>query len=207
MSAVREVAMTAEPIDEPVEDRIDWTHPPSQGWTYEQAQKFDLPFEWDLVDGVIVVRGQTNQWHDQVRDELYTALRSARVAPYAANVERCVLLDESNTAKPDVVVFDKTGLDVFELECLPPESLVLAVEVVSHGTRANDRFRKPGQYAEKKIPYYWRVERGLDNLPIVHEFHRDEEKGVYLPVAQHEGVLRTSVPYPVEIDLAEVVEL
>ncbi|MFF8769519.1 hypothetical protein [Kitasatospora sp. NPDC015120] len=69
------------------------------------------------------------------------------------------------------------------------------------------RFRKPGQYADKGIPYYWRVERGIDDLPIVHEFHRDEEKNVYLPVAQHEGVLRTAVPYPVEIDLAAVVEL
>ncbi|MFD4537786.1 Uma2 family endonuclease [Kitasatospora sp. NPDC058397] len=207
MSAVREVAMTAEPIDEPVEDRIDWTHPPSQGWTYEQAQKFDLPFEWDLVDGVIVVRGQTNFWHDLVRSGLERALHSACVVPYAVLPERCVLVDEANTTKPDVVVFDKTGIDPFALDCQPVESVVLTVEVVSNGSRADDRFRKPGQYAEKKIPYYWRVERGLDNLPIVHEFHRDEEKGVYLPVAQHEGVLRTSVPYPVEIDLAEVVEL
>ncbi|GAA2270663.1 Uma2 family endonuclease [Kitasatospora cystarginea] len=191
--------MTAEPID--------WMNAPSQGWTYEQVKDVDLPFEWDLVDGVIVVRGQTNQWHDQVRDELYSALRTARVAPYATNVERRVLLDEANTTKPDVVVFDKTGIDVFELECLPPESVVLAVEVVSHGTRATDRFRKPGQYAEKKIPYYWRVERGIDDLPIVHEFHRDEEKGVYLPVAQHEHVLRTELPYPVEIDLRKAVEL
>ncbi|MGW3041589.1 Uma2 family endonuclease [Kitasatospora sp. NPDC001159] len=199
--------MTAEPINEPVDDRIEWFLPPAQGWTYEQARKFDLPFEWDLVDGVIAVRGQTNFWHDQVRSGLERRLFAARVEPCAVLPERCMLLDESNTAKPDVVVFDKTRLDVFELDCLPVESVLLAVEVVSHGTRANDRFGKPGLYAEKGIPYYWRVERGLDNLPIVHEFHRDEEKGVYLPVAQHEGVLRTSVPYPVEIDLAEVVEL
>jgi Uma2 family endonuclease len=199
--------MTAEPIKEPVDDHLDWMHALSQDWTYEQVKNLDLPFDWDLVDGVIVVRGQTNQWHDQVRDRLFMALFGARVSPFAANVERCVLLDKDNTTKPDVVVFDKTGLDVFELECVPPEAVALTVEVVSHGTRAADRFRKPGQYAEKGIPYYWRVERGLDNLPIVHEFHRDEEKGVYLPVAQHEGTLRTSVPYPVEIDLAEVLEL
>ncbi|MEV7355717.1 Uma2 family endonuclease [Kitasatospora sp. NPDC091276] len=199
MSAVGEVAMTAEPID--------WMHPPSQGWTYEQVKDLDLPFDWELVDGAVVVRGTAKWWHDQVRDQLLIRLSGARTTPYVVNAERCVLLDEYNTSKPDVVVIDKTGLDFFELECTPPESVVLAVEVVSPGSRVADRFRKPGQYAEKKIPYYWRVERGLDNLPIVHEFHRDEEKGVYLPVAQHEGVLRTSVPYPVEIDLAQVVEL
>lgn len=191
--------MTAEPID--------WKLPPSQGWTYEQVKDMDLPFDWELVDGAVVVRGMAKWWHDQVRDQLLLALASARVQPYVVNVERCVLLDDHNVTKPDVVVIDKTGLDFFELECTSPESVVLAVEVVSPGSRAADRFRKPGQYAEAGIPYYWRVERGLDNLPIVHEFHRDEEKGVYLPVAQHEGVLRTTAPYPVEIDLQQVVEL
>lgn len=191
--------MTAEPID--------WMHPPSQGWTYEQVKDLDLPFEWDLVDGVIVVRGQTNLWHDQVRDSLFVAVRTARVAPYAANVERCVLIDEYNPVKPDVVVFDKTGLDVFEAECVPPGNVALAVEVVSHGTRTADRFRKPGMYAEKGIPSYWRVERGDDGLPVVHEFRLDEGQGVYLPVAVHEGLLVTAVPFPVEIDLKQAVEL
>ncbi|MFJ8433651.1 Uma2 family endonuclease [Kitasatospora sp. NPDC094019] len=199
MSAVREVAMTAMPID--------WMYPPSQGWTYEQVRELDLPVDWELVDGAVVVRGMTKWWHDQVRDQLLIALSGVRTAPHVVNVERCVLLDEYNTAKPDVVVIDRTGLDFFELECIPPESVALAVEVVSPGSQVADRFRKPGQYADKGIPYFWRVERGIDNLPIVHEFHRDEEKGVYLPVAQHEGVLRTSLPYPVEIDLAAVVEL
>jgi hypothetical protein len=85
--------------------------------------------------------------------------------------------------------------------------VALMVEVVSHGTRTNDRFRKPGQYAEKKIPSYWRVERGDDGLPVVHEFRLDEAHGVYRPAAVHEGILRTDLPYPVEIDLKQVVEL
>ncbi|GAA1071044.1 Uma2 family endonuclease [Kitasatospora arboriphila] len=191
--------MTAEPIDR--------NHPLSQEWTYEQVKDLDLPFEWDLVDGIIMVRGQTNLWHDQVRSAVERALFAGRTAPYSVLPERCVLLDPENTTKPDVVVFDKTGIDVFELECLPPEAVVLMVEVVSHGTRANDRFRKPGQYAEKKIPSYWRVERSDDGLPVVHEFRLDEEQGVYLPVAVHEGLLVTAVPFPVEIDLKQVVEL
>lgn len=191
--------MTAEPID--------WMHPPSQGWTYEQVKDLDLPFEWDLVDGVIVVRGQTNFWHDLVRAKLERALLAALVTPFEVLVERCVLVDEYNPVKPDVSVFDKTGLDIFELECLPIESVALAVEVVSQGSRSDDRFRKPGIYAESGVPSYWRVERDDANLPVVHEFRRDGDRGVYLPVAQHEGVLRTEVPYPVEIDLKQVVEL
>ncbi|WP_285736051.1 hypothetical protein [Kitasatospora phosalacinea] len=42
-----------------------------------------------------------------------------------------------------------------------------------------DRFTKPGLYAEK---------------------------GVHLPVAVHEGSLRTELPFPVEIDLKRLVK-
>ncbi|WP_035801023.1 Uma2 family endonuclease [Kitasatospora mediocidica] len=194
--------MTAEPID--------WMHPPAHGWTYEQVKDWDLPFEFDLVDGAIVVRGMTSHWHNTVRDELYFALRAARRAPYAVNSEQCVLVDEYNPPKPDVVVFDKTGLDVFTLECLPVTSVALAVEVVSPGSRADDRFRKPGLYAEAGIPYYWRVERGADDLPEVYEFWLDRESGVYAPApdgAFHSGELKVEVPFPVSIDLGRLLDL
>ncbi|MFJ2575425.1 Uma2 family endonuclease [Kitasatospora aureofaciens] len=181
--------------------------PPSRGWTYEQIKDVDFPFDWDLVDGVITPRPWTDFWHDQVRDELAVALHTARIGPFSVIGPTTVFLDAGNLVRPDAVVYNRTARDRAESEFLPIKSIALVVEVVLPASRATDLFRKPGQYAEKGIPYYWRVERGLDNLPIVHEFHRDEEKGVYLPVAQHEGVLRTSVPYPVEIDLAEVVEL
>ncbi|NLU75820.1 Uma2 family endonuclease [Streptomyces sp. HNM0575] len=191
--------MTAEPID--------WMHPPSQGWTYEQVKDLDLPFDWELVDGAIVVRGMTSQWHDTVRDELYFALRGARESPYAVNAERCVLVDEHNPPKPDVVVFDRTGLDFFSQECVPIESVALVVEVVSHGSRTDDRFRKPAMYAEAGVQFFWRVERGADEFPVVHEFHLDKDTGVYAPApggASHEGRLITRHPFPVELDLRAI---
>jgi Uma2 family endonuclease len=152
----------------------------------------------------------TSHWHDTVRDELYFALRSARQAPYAVNSERCVLIDEYNPPKLDVVVYDKTDLDVFSLECIPVSAVVLAVEVVSPGSRAMDRFTKPGLYAGAGIPYYWRVERGEGDLPEVFEFWRHPETGVYAPApdrAHHVGRLKTELPFPIEIDLARLVEL
>ncbi|WP_184575918.1 Uma2 family endonuclease [Streptomyces zagrosensis] len=193
------MAVTAEPID--------WKRPPAQGWTYEQVKDLDLPFEWELVDGAIAVRGRTCQWHDTVRDELYFALRGSRRAPYAVNAERCVLVDAYNPPKPDVVVFDRTGLDFFSLECVPSSAVALVVEVVSRGSRREDRFRKPAMYAEAGVPHFWRVERGEDNAPVVHEFHLDAETGVYAPAlagAVHTDVLRTDVPFPVEIELRRI---
>ncbi|MDT3396252.1 Uma2 family endonuclease [Streptomyces sp. B1866] len=206
--------MTAEPVDwmYPEEsamatEPVDWMHPPPEGWTYEQVKDLDLPFDWELVDGVIVVRDMTVYWHNRVRDELYVALRSARHAPCEVTTEQCILIDQYNPARPDVVVFDRTDLDFFSLECLPVASVLLAVEVVSHGSRTDDRFRKPGMYAAAGIPYFWRVERGEDNIPVVHEFRLDEETGRYTAapdVPIHTGVLRTDVPFPVELDLAGI---
>jgi Uma2 family endonuclease len=198
--------MSAEPID--------WVlfpfRAPDQRWTYDQVKDLDLPFEFDLVDGIIVPRGMTNHWHNTVRDKLYFALEGARLSPFAVNSEQCVLIDQYNPPKPDIVVYDKTGLDVFSLECIPVASVVLAVEVVSPGSRADDRFRKPGMYAEAGVKYFWRVERGEQSLPVVHEFWLDHETGVYAPAPSgeaHTQVLKTDVPFPVEIDLHRLVEL
>ncbi|MGW4803461.1 Uma2 family endonuclease [Kitasatospora sp. NPDC004272] len=190
--------MTAEPID--------WVYPPASGWTFDQVNELDLPFKWELVDGAIVVRGQTLWWHNRVRDRLLVQLLAASDEPYDANVEQAVMLDEHNVVLPDVMVFDETGLEVSELACTPVESVVLAVEVVSPGSKVADRFTKPGLYAEKGVQSYWRVERGEDDVPVVHEFRLDPEQGVYFPVAVHEGSLRTELPFPVEIDLKRLVK-
>ena len=186
---------------------LHWLEPPDKGFTYQQVKDLDLPYDWVLVDGVIVPRGLTNHWHDTVRDELHFALRNARVAPYGTNCERCVLVDELNVPKPDVVVFDRTGLDVRTLGCVPVASTVLAVEVVSVGSRSDDRFRKPGMYAAAGVDAYWRVERGTDDIPVVHEFRLDATTKAYVPapVAEHSGILRTDFPYSVEIDLRAIV--
>ncbi|MEW1721749.1 Uma2 family endonuclease [Streptomyces sp. NPDC093109] len=187
-----------------------WMYPPEDGWTYDQIKELELPFDWELLDGNIVVRGAAKWWHDQVRDELYYGLRRARRAPYAVNVERSTIFDEHNVPKPDIVVFDKTGLDIRTLECTPVASVALAIEVVSPGSRTQDRFRKPGMYAEAGIAYYWRVERGEDDLPVVHEFWRHHETGVYVSSPErptHTGKLITEVPFPVEIDLHGLIEV
>ncbi|MFH8981829.1 Uma2 family endonuclease [Streptomyces varsoviensis] len=187
-----------------------WMDPPSNGWTYDQVKELSLQFDWELVDGTIMVRGMTVQWHDMVRDGILVALRHTRRPPYAINSERCVMLDEKTVVKPDVVVFDKRGLDPFAMECVPVETVALAVEVVSPGSRAEDRFLKPGLFAESEIPHFWRVERGDDDLPVVHEFRRDRETGAFLPAPErpvHTGTLSVESPFPVELDLRSLVEL
>jgi Uma2 family endonuclease len=154
-------------------------------------------------------RGQTKLWHDQVRDEIRFHLRNARREPFAVATERCVMVSPDTVLKPDVVVYDKTGVDVFTQDCTPVEKVKLAVEVVSPGSRNDDRYLKPGILAEAKVPYFWRIERGKDELPEVHEFWWHYEAGTFAPAPDrttHVGKLKTDVPFPIEIDLRRLVK-
>ncbi|MEU2512559.1 Uma2 family endonuclease [Streptomyces syringium] len=186
-----------------------WMSPPGGQWTYDQVKHLELPFDWELVDGVIVVRGMAKWWHDQVRDQLFIRLGQALPEPdYGINVERCVMLDEFNVIKPDVVIYDKRDLDLFTLDCTPADKVKLAVEVVSPGSTSEDRVRKPALYAEAGIPYYWRVERDNDDCPEVHEFWLHAGTGQYVSAPEHpchNGKLETDRPFPVSIDLADLV--
>ncbi|MEX2985261.1 Uma2 family endonuclease [Streptomyces sp. C36] len=181
-----------------------WMVPPAEGWTFDQVKDLDLPFDWELVDGAIVPRGQTKLWHDNVRDELRHHLRLAAPAAYRVNVERCVMFDDNNVNKPDVVVFEKTDLDLLTVECTPADKVKLAVEVVSPGSRSEDRVRKPERFARAGVPYYWRIELEKDQRLAVHEFWLPVESRSYIPAPMHpvhQEKLVTEVPFPVEIDL------
>ncbi|MBQ1050269.1 Uma2 family endonuclease [Micromonospora sp. C51] len=59
--------------------------------------------------------------------------------------------------QPDVLLC-RAGLPA-DRSRLRPADVVLAVEVVSPGTRRVDRFAKPGEYAAAGIPFSWRVEQ------------------------------------------------
>ncbi|OAH12855.1 hypothetical protein STSP_38920 [Streptomyces jeddahensis] len=186
-----------------------WMFPPADGWTFDQVQHLELPFDWDLVDGVIVVRGQTRFWHNRVRDRIARALEDACVAPYEVVVEQCILLDPYNTAKPDVIVFDPRGFGLLELDCVPAERVALAVEVVSPGSRQDDRVRKPAFFSEAGIACYWRVELEQNDSLAVHEYWRHDDTRSYVtaPVHPvHRDTLGTEVPFPVEMDLSALLK-
>ncbi|KEF02983.1 MULTISPECIES: Uma2 family endonuclease [Streptomyces] len=187
-----------------------WMSPPGGRWTYDQVKDLELPFDWELMDGAVVVRGMAEWWHDQVRDELFFRLKQLKPDPYGVNSERSLLLDAYNSVKPDVVVFDKSGIDVAPLGATPASIVKLVVEVVSPGSQVRDRSSKPFLYAEAGIPYFWRVEHGEDDKPVVHEFWLRRDVGEYVPAPEHPRhteKLETDRPFPIGIDLASLLEL
>lgn len=130
----------------------------------------EVPFDWELVDGVITPRGETALWHNRVRGGLVSVLCAAETEPYTAVSSQCVMVDERNVLKPDLIVFDLRGLNVFDVECVPVERLALVVEVVFPTSRQADRVRKPALLATSKVPCYWRVELERERRLAVHGF-------------------------------------
>ncbi len=184
-----------------------WMFPPAGVWTAAQVEDLVLPCDWELVDGVVVVRGRPPVWHSMVRSGIERRLQECVREPFFALSEQCVLIDEFNPPVPDVIVFDTRGLDD-TAKHIPVAQVVLAVEVVSEGSRQDDRVRKPALYASAGIPCYWRVERGEDGLPEVHEYWLNPDRGEYIPRPVrpcHTDKLETDQPYPVTIDLANLV--
>lgn len=182
--------------------------PPADGWTFDQVKDLELPFDWELVDGVIAPRGQTRFWHNHVRDALLSALKSAQTEPHRVVSEQCVMVDDHNTPKPDLIVFDPRSLNFFEAECVPVGKVVLVVEVVSPGSRQDDRVRKPALFSANKVPYYWRVELDRDQKLAVHEYWLNADTLSYFPAPSHpvhHDKLVTELPFPVEIDLDALV--
>jgi Uma2 family endonuclease len=64
--------------------------------------------------------------------------------------------DDLNGRIPDLVV--TTGPVADEIVWLPPETVALAVEIVSKGSERTDRWLKPVEYAEVGIARFWRIE-------------------------------------------------
>ncbi|MBL8925279.1 MAG: Uma2 family endonuclease [Pseudonocardia sp.] len=102
--------------------------------------------------------------------------------------------------RPDVVVVRGEAVERMDLEggILSASDVVLAVEVVSPGSRRLDLRVKRDEYADAGIPRYWIVD--LDAPVSLVACHLAGEFG-YVDGGAVTGVFRTTEPFPVEVDL------
>ncbi|WP_194289764.1 Uma2 family endonuclease [Nocardia macrotermitis] len=166
----------------------------------------DPAYDWELVEGEVVVRGRIGYRHRLVRDALMRALGVARRGRYAVHADQRVVLGEFSAVRPDVVVVDESAVEMYAAEGIPAAAAVLVVEIVSDDSRGHDWYRMPRLYAAAGIANFWRVERGVDDRPIVYQYWLDQESREYIPAPTpiHTGTLSTAVPFPVRVDLSAI---
>lgn len=170
---------------------------------WEEADLARLPEDgqrYELLSGALVVGPPPGGLHQLLCFKLASILH-AHVPEGLVMVEALgVRAAEGSVLIPDVLVADREAVVASQSGILDPGSVRLVVEVVSPGSRAQDRLTKPALYAAAGIPAYWRVEP--DEGPAVHTFQLDA--GRYTPAGTAApGVpLDVQVPFPVRIDAA-----
>lgn len=151
--------MSAEPIPTPPGP---WCPDPmrQQRADYTLADLLALPDDAprvELVDGVILVTPSPTLGHQDISFLLCRWLHAHAPDHLRAAQAVGVALNANTSRQPDVLL-RRVGVPS-DRSLLRPEDVVLAVEVVSPGTRRIDRFAKPGEYAAAGIPFYWRIEQ------------------------------------------------
>ncbi|MFF5079795.1 Uma2 family endonuclease [Actinoplanes sp. NPDC000266] len=159
----------------------------------------EAPRHIELIDGRLVFR--TCPQHIR-HSRLVTALLRylAEQAPegFDAELEMTIRLDERNSLEPDLLV--TTAPYDPDRTYFTPDTVALVVEVVSPESAHRDRTIKPRKYARAGIANYWRVEDETGS-PAVHTYELNEPMRSYAPTGIHRHHLRTATPFPIELDL------
>jgi Uma2 family endonuclease len=160
----------------------------------------------ELAEGRLLMSPSGVWAHNRVGNTLWRALEARLPTRLTSTTDIDVDLQLAPTdapgtvRRPDVVVVHRAAVERIDAEggILRASDLVLAVEVVSPGSRRLDHVVKRGEYADAGIPHYWIVD--LDDPTSLLPCHLAGEFG-YVDGGAITGVFRAAEPFPVEIDL------
>ncbi|SFP76981.1 Endonuclease, Uma2 family (restriction endonuclease fold) [Amycolatopsis arida] len=163
----------------------------------------DNSYRYELQEGVLVVSPRAVRRHQRAVLRLSRQLHDQLPAGWECLPDMEVVVraeDPAIVRVPDLVV---TRVDGPEAR-LTAADVLLAVEVISPGSRNVDTRLKPFEYAEAGIPHYWLVD--LDPpAPSITVFHSGAPDEGYVEEPALAGELVTSVPFSLRIDIPALV--
>ena len=108
---------------------------------------------------------------------------------------------------PDLAVVHRSALERVRREggLLRAAEVVLAVEIISPGSRRLDTIIKRSEYADAAIPHYWVVDLGEPDERITLTAHHLAGEFGYADAGPVSGVFTTTEPFPVRVDLDALV--
>jgi Uma2 family endonuclease len=153
----------------------------------------------ELVEGLVVMAPMPLSWHQRAAMRLgYRVDEQLPPTLTAFSAVEIVVSDPPPTVRiPDVVV---TRSDIVERNParVAAEDIVLAVEILSDGTRRVDRVLKFAEYADAGIPHYWIVDLGAPTTLLAYQL----VEGNYELSGEHTGqVDLAAAGNPVTVDL------
>jgi Uma2 family endonuclease len=187
----------------------DWFRTPPGGWTADDMD--NLPPEaprMELIDGAPIVMSPQSMFHSDAMWELVHLLKQAAPSGVRVSMEMTTKLGTHQRPEPDVVVYRDSSEPSEQRRKrthIPPEDILLVVEIVSPESRFRDLNVKPQKYAEAGIPHFWRVE-DEDGTTAIHVYELDETSKSYVPTTIARESLNVDRPFPTKIDVRALVD-
>jgi Uma2 family endonuclease len=156
----------------------------------------------EIVDGMVHMSPSPTPFHNDIALHIANVVRAAGKPAWRTTLDVDLRLRDIPllNRQPDVIVY---AADTPRNRRIPLSAVLAVVEIVSPGSESTDRVVKPLEYAAAGIQYFWRVEIKNDE-PIVHTYTLDKDAGTYRSTGVFEGVVKSSLGFPVEIDLTDV---
>ncbi|WP_053207534.1 Uma2 family endonuclease [Jiangella muralis] len=171
---------------------------------WDALEETDANRYWELVDGTIVMNSFPSGGHQLVAQELVTQLGAQLPDGLVALQHMGVIIEAQfppTERGPDIVVFPRAQARL-SVSRLDPADVRLVVEIVSPGSRRTDRIAKVADYQYAGIPAYWIIDPAADDEArfVAYEL----VGGAYKEVAGGSGVISLERPFPVSIDVDEL---
>ena len=128
------------------------------------ALDVDEKLKVELIGGALLVSPSAKAWHNRVANYLFRLLEDTLGPGFLVFTDIDVILDEEYVPRPDVFVVRSAGCDVDAVA--KAADVLVALEVVSPGSKVADRQVKPAAYRDAGIPT-WRIERDGKRLYLV----------------------------------------
>ena len=155
----------------------------------------------ELIDGSLIVIPPRTKFHSRVKTRLARTLEFFVPADIDILTTMTMKLGRRQRPEPDLVIYRDRGDAVECQNHIPPEDVLLVVEVVSEDSQDRDRTTKPMKYAAAGIPHFWRIERDVDG-PAIHVYELDGARDPrYVPITIARERLKLDVPFPMDIDV------
>jgi Uma2 family endonuclease len=164
----------------------------------------------ELMEGNLVMSPNPTPDHQVALRELLLQLHSQIPPHYEllpdtdVNLE-LVTADQPGTARrPDVSVVRRSARQRVRADggFVRAVEVLIALEIISPGSRRIDRMVKRAEYADAGIPYYWIVD--ILETPVSLVACRLDAGSGYRDQPAVRGIFTTDDPFPVRIDLDQI---
>lgn len=138
-----------------------WVRLPSRALTLDDVTELaaaDDVHRYELAEGNLLVMPPADAEHSALIMRIGAWFLANGVSHEQVLATPGLLISEKSGGRsPDVLVLRRPA--PHGTVWIKPEGVLLAVEVVSAGSRELDRVVKPGEYARAGVANFWRVER------------------------------------------------